>query len=77
MDMFHISRETVYRQMRSGEWPYMRIVKTVYFSPEHVREILRVSTHESGTPGGQVAERAAKRAAKRSKGAKRGGGAGR
>jgi excisionase family DNA binding protein len=59
-EMFHTSRETIYKRMRDGEWPYIRVIQRVYFSPAHIQEIIRKSTHDDGSPAGLYRERADK-----------------
>jgi excisionase family DNA binding protein len=50
------TRDSVYRKIRSGEWPYYKVVRRVYFTPEHVRAILSMSEHRpSGMPSQQEA----------------------
>jgi excisionase family DNA binding protein len=39
------TRDAVYRKIHAGEWPYLKPVRRVYFSPEHVRTILAMSEH--------------------------------
>lgn len=56
-DLFHTTKNTVYARMRSGEWPYIRIVRTVYFGPAEIQTIIERSTHADGTPGGLHRER--------------------
>lgn len=50
------TERTVYQKMRDGVWPYTRIVRTPYFSPENITEIVGLGAHESGTRGGLHAE---------------------
>lgn len=50
--MLRTTDRTVQARMRDGTWPYTRIVRTPYFSPEDVAEIVRLGAHEPGTPGG-------------------------
>lgn len=43
------TKDAVYKRIHSGEWPYIKAVRRVYFTPEHVRQILAQSEH---TPNG-------------------------
>lgn len=43
--MLVTSRDAVYRKVASGDWPYLKLVRRVYFTPEHVRTILAMSEH--------------------------------
>jgi hypothetical protein len=54
--MLHTSERTVYARLKSGTWPYVRVVRTPYFSPDHVAEIFGLFSHEAGTPGGLWAD---------------------
>lgn len=50
------TRDAIYRKIRTGDWPYIKVVRRVYFSPEHVRLILAMSEHRpSGAPSQQAA----------------------
>jgi len=50
------TRDAIYRKIRTGDWPYIKVVRRVYFSPEHVRLILAMSEHRpSGAPSQQEA----------------------
>lgn len=51
-EMLDTTERTVYAKMRAGEWPYHRIVRAVYFSPDDLTEILAQGMHAAGTPGG-------------------------
>lgn len=39
------TKDAVYKRIHSGEWPYIKPVRRVYFTPEHVRVILAMSEH--------------------------------
>jgi len=39
------TRDAVYRKIHEGTWPYLKPVRRVYFTPEHVRTILAMSEH--------------------------------
>ena len=41
----HTTRDAVYRKVASGLWPYMKPVRVLYFTPEHVRTILAMSEY--------------------------------
>ena len=50
------TKDSVYRKVASGEWPYLKPVRRVYFTPEHVRLILAMSEHRpTGAPSQQTA----------------------
>jgi hypothetical protein len=50
------TRDAVYRKVSSGDWPYFKVIRRVYFSPEHVRLILAMSEHRPpGSPSQQQA----------------------
>jgi len=50
------TRDAVYRRVSRGEWPYIKAVRRVYFTPEHVRLILGMSEHRpTGAPVQQEA----------------------
>jgi excisionase family DNA binding protein len=50
------TRDAVYRKVSAGEWPYVKVIRRVYFTPEHVRTILGMSEHRpSGMPTQQDA----------------------
>ena len=55
-DMLNTTERTVYQRMRDGSWPYVRVVRTPYFSPDNVAEIFRLGAHDAGTPGGLFEE---------------------
>ena len=42
------TRDAVYRKIASGEWPYVKPVRRVYFTPDHVRTILTMMEHHPG-----------------------------
>jgi hypothetical protein len=49
--LLHTTRDAVYRKTGSGEWPYMKPVRRIYFTPEHVRLILSMTEHRpAGAP---------------------------
>ena len=39
----HTTRDAVYRKVSAGLWPYLKPVRVLYFTPEHVRTILAMS----------------------------------
>jgi len=39
------TRDAVYRRIHDGDWPYLKPVRRIYFTPEHVRTILAMSEH--------------------------------
>lgn len=47
------TRDAVYRRIHTGEWPYIKAVRRVYFTPEHVRTILAMSEHRPDGLGSQ------------------------
>jgi len=49
-ELLRTTREAVYKRTAAHEWPYIRIVRNVYFSPDHVRQILELGTHERHEP---------------------------
>lgn len=50
------TKDSVYRKIRTGDWPYIKPVRRVYFTPEHVRTILAMSEHRpDGMPSQQQA----------------------
>lgn len=50
------TKDAIYRKIRTGDWPYIKVVRRVYFTPEHVRLILAMSEHRpSGAPSQQQA----------------------
>lgn len=50
------TKDSVYRKVSSGEWPHIKVVRRVYFTPEHVRLILAMSEHRpAGAPSQQEA----------------------
>jgi hypothetical protein len=46
----HTTKDAVYRKTASGEWPYFKVVRRVYFTPDNVRTILALSTHGPTAP---------------------------
>ena len=42
------TKDAVYRKTGSGEWPYLKAVRRIYFTPDHVREILAMAEHRPG-----------------------------
>lgn len=50
------TRRAVYVRISRGEWPHIKVVRNIYFTPEHVRLILAMSEHRpSGAPSQQEA----------------------
>lgn len=44
--LLHTTRDAVYRKTSNGEWPYFKVIRRVYFTPEHVRQILTLADHQ-------------------------------
>jgi hypothetical protein len=43
--LLHTTKDAVYKRVSAGDWPYMKVVRRVYFTPEHVRLILAMSEY--------------------------------
>lgn len=52
--MLRTTRDAVYRKTGSGEWPYFKIVRRLYFTPDHVRQILALSDHQPASAPANV-----------------------
>lgn len=44
-EVLRTTKDSVYKRVSSGDWPYMKVIRRVYFTPEHVRLILAMSEH--------------------------------
>lgn len=47
-EQLRTTKDAVYRKVSQGDWPYLKVVRRVYFTPEHVRQILAMSEHRPG-----------------------------
>jgi hypothetical protein len=50
------TRDAVYKRTSADEWPHIKVVRRIYFTPEHVRTILAMSEHR---PGGMDSQQSA------------------
>jgi Ser/Thr protein kinase RdoA (MazF antagonist) len=44
--MLHTTRDAIYRKTGSDAWPYLKIVRRIYFTPDNLRTILALSAHD-------------------------------
>lgn len=47
-DTLRCTKDAVYKKIHAGEWPYFKVIRRVYFTPDHVRQILALSEHRPG-----------------------------